>query len=71
MQNTMESDSIFNETLNIKNDKKKPSGAWKIIIADDDKQVHSSTRIVLKDLIYEDKKINFLSAYSAAELIDV
>ena len=50
---------------------KKTSGAWKIIIADDDKQVHSSTRIVLKDLIYEDKKINFLSAYSAAELIDV
>ena len=58
MQKKINSDSVFNETLDIKEDKK-PSRYWKIIIADDDKQVHSSTRIVLNDLIFEDKKIKF------------
>ncbi len=70
MNEVNENDSIFNNSLA---DSKTviPDKFWKVIIADDDKQVHSSTRIVLSDLVYEGKKINFLSAYSSLELIEL
>ena len=70
MQSNMESDSIFNDSGDI-SEQKETGRYWKVIIADDDEQVHSSTKIVLSDLIFEDKKINFLSAYSSRELKDV
>ena len=70
MHNNMESDSIFND-IPESMEQKKLERYWKVIIADDDEHVHSSTRIVLSDLIFEGKKINFLSAYSAAELKEV
>jgi len=39
----------------------------KIIIADDEQEVHAVTRFVLKDYLYQGKKLEFLSAYSGAE----
>ncbi len=39
----------------------------KIIIADDEQEVHAVTRLVLKDFLYQGKKLEFLSAYSGAE----
>ena len=39
----------------------------KVIIADDEEEVHKVTRFVLKDFRYQGKKIAFLSAYSGAE----
>jgi diguanylate cyclase (GGDEF)-like protein len=57
--------------------KKKESGAKpadsdpgeriKVIIADDEEEVHAVTRFVLKDFRYAGKKLEFLSAYSAAD----
>ena len=67
MQKNNISDSIFNDLYDSP-EQTKTEKYWKVIIADDDKQVHSSTKIVLSDLIFDNKKINFLSAYSAAEL---
>ncbi len=72
-----DSDLLFNDNESIPGDSEAIekslhiSKPWKVIIADDDIQVHSSTRIVLSDLIYDDRKINFISAYSASELVDV
>jgi diguanylate cyclase (GGDEF)-like protein len=40
---------------------------WKVIIADDDPDVHRATQIALKNLIFEGKLVVFLSAYSAEE----
>ncbi|AWK87759.1 DUF3369 domain-containing protein [Azospirillum thermophilum] len=40
---------------------------WKILIADDDHEVHAITRVVLSDVRFQDRPILFLSAYSAAE----
>lgn len=39
----------------------------KVIIADDEQEVHAVTRFVLKDYRYNGKKLEFLSAYSGAE----
>ena len=39
----------------------------KVIIADDEHDVHAVTRFVLKDYEYKGKKLEFLSAYSGEE----
>lgn len=39
----------------------------KVIIADDEAEVHAVTRLVLKDFRYQGKKVECLSAYSGAE----
>ena len=41
-----------------------PHGTWKALIVDDDKGIHDITRTVLRDLIYENKNLEFISAYS-------
>lgn len=40
---------------------------WKILIVDDDQDVHTSTRLVLSDVEFEEKKLHFISAYTAEE----
>jgi response regulator RpfG family c-di-GMP phosphodiesterase len=45
-------------------DNKKP---WKIIIADDEAEVHNVTRMVLSDYSFEGRSLQFLSAYSGKE----
>ncbi len=40
---------------------------WKIIIADDQEEIHSLTRMVLSDYSFEGKGITFLSAYSGED----
>lgn len=42
-------------------------GQWNILIVDDEKIVHESTKMVLHDFTFENKKINFLCAYSGEE----
>ena len=51
-------------------DKPKETGSQeriKVIIADDEPEVHAVTRFVLKDYEYEGKKLEFISAYSGDE----
>lgn len=44
---------------------------WKIIIADDDADVHNITRMVLDDYRFEGRSLQFLSAYSGEETRDL
>lgn len=44
-----------------------PKKPWKIIIADDEAEVHNVTRMVLNDYVFEGRSLNFLSAYSGRE----
>lgn len=46
-----------------------PSGekVWKIIIADDEEEVHNITRMVLADYIFDGKSIVFFSAYTGEQ----
>ena len=43
---------------------------YKILIADDEKQVHLITQMVLKHFTYEDHPLELIHAYSAAEAIE-
>ena len=43
------------------------SRPWKILIVDDDADVHSMTRLALRDVHYRNRPLELLSAYSAAE----
>ncbi|MDY6901256.1 MAG: ATP-binding protein [Cyanobacteriota bacterium] len=57
-----EEEGIDNITENITLDK-----AWKIIIVDDEPTVHQVTKLALKNLVFENKPLTFLSAYSTQE----
>jgi signal transduction histidine kinase len=43
------------------------NGTWKILIVDDQEDVHNVTRMVLNDLAFEGRQISFISAYSGVE----
>jgi PAS domain S-box-containing protein len=41
--------------------------SWKVIIADDQDEIHSVTKLVLDDFSFENKRLKFFSAYSGEE----
>lgn len=41
--------------------------AWKILIADDQAEIHQVTKLALSRMTYQGRPVRFLSAYSAAE----
>lgn len=47
--------------------KEKKVKPWKFLIVDDEKSVHSMTKLVLEKFTYEDRSITFLNAYSGVE----
>ncbi|HYI72088.1 MAG TPA: DUF3369 domain-containing protein [Skermanella sp.] len=40
---------------------------WKIMIVDDDREVHAVTKVVLGDFMFDGRPVEFVNAYSAAE----
>lgn len=40
---------------------------WRVLIVDDDREVHAVTRLILAKTVFKQRKIELLSAYSAAE----
>ncbi|GAB7080372.1 DUF3369 domain-containing protein [Megalodesulfovibrio paquesii] len=44
-----------------------PEGYWPVLIVDDDAEVHAVTRLALRKVTYKNRKLQLLSAYSAAE----
>jgi adenylate cyclase len=40
---------------------------WKVMIVDDEEEIHNVTKLALNDFTFEDKGITFLSAYSGQE----
>ena len=41
--------------------------SWKILIVDDDAEVHEVTKLALRDFTFENQSLTFISAYSAQE----
>ncbi len=41
--------------------------AWRVLIVDDDADVHAVTRLALRDVTYRDRPVQLMSAYSGAE----
>ena len=48
-------------------DEDSSSAAWKILLVDDDKGVHQVTQLALKFFTFENRHLEFISAYSARE----
>ncbi|MEP4891629.1 MAG: DUF3369 domain-containing protein [Aliiglaciecola sp.] len=42
-------------------------GVWKVLIVDDEPEVHAVTRLALNDFIFQEKGLSFISAHSGAE----
>ena len=59
-------DEDTNNTLPVKNYQ-----YWNILVVDDDEEIHTVTRLALADLIVNDRKLNFLHAYTAEQAKDV
>ncbi len=45
--------------------------AWKLLIADDDEEVHTLTRLVLSGFVFEGRGLEFLSAHSGRETVEM
>ncbi len=54
-----------------KKEQKEIKEYWKILIIDDEEDIHSVTKFALDDYIFEDKKLKFISAYSAKDAKNV
>ena len=42
-------------------------GSWKVIVFDDEPEVHAVTKLALSDFEFQDKRLEFISAYSGEE----
>lgn len=42
-------------------------GSWKVLIVDDEPEVHAVTKLALSDFVFQDKRLEFISAYSGSE----
>ncbi len=40
---------------------------WKLLIVDDEEEIHTITRMAMQDFIFEERSLTFISAYSGAE----
>lgn len=47
------------------------SGSYKILIVDDEEDIHQMTKAILKDFVFENKKLEFLSAYTGDQAIEI
>jgi len=54
-----------------KKNKQDTNGSCKVLIVDDEPEVHTITKSVLRNLVFENKNIEFLSAYNGKEAIDI
>lgn len=46
-------------------------GFWKVLIVDDEEDIHSVTKLALNHLVFENKRIQFISAFTAAQAKDI
>lgn len=47
------------------------NSSWKVLIVDDEEDIHSVTRLALKNFIFKDKGLVFLNAYSGKEAREI
>ncbi|MBY6063398.1 response regulator [Pseudidiomarina sediminum] len=51
----------------VKDDDNSSQEKWKVLIVDDEKEVHAVTRLALMDVVFEGAGLEFISAHSLAE----
>ena len=75
-QTLVDDDFLFAEDGTLKGapaalpESRQPDGPpWRILIVDDDEEVHSVTRYALRKVRFRDRPLELLSAYSAAQAL--
>lgn len=63
--------SETNQTMAEKTERGSSKGFYKVLIADDDEEVHTITKMILNDFEFDGKKLSFLDTYSGAESKEV
>ncbi len=66
-QPNLQDDLLFLDDPETPSDVPKDEGRWKILVVDDERQVHEVTRLALKNFKFEDKPLEIISAYSGQE----
>ncbi|MEH2371614.1 hybrid sensor histidine kinase/response regulator [Nostoc sp.] len=61
------SDNTHLTLLEVESQGQETSEAWKMMIVDDDVEVHQATKLALRSFTFEGKPLNFLSAFSGTE----
>ena len=61
-----EDDSLFFAANDIEREKF-PQDSWKLLIVDDEVEIHNITKLALRDFTVEGKSLTFLSAFSSQE----
>jgi len=51
--------------------KRKTTGFWKILIIDDEEEVHTMTQKVLKKFVFQNKSLEILNAYNGTEALEI
>ena len=54
-----------------KKTQKKTEKPWKVLVVDDEEDVHTITQTVLSNFCFQNKKLQFFHAYSAKEAIEI
>lgn len=62
---------IDDDIVELAADNAQSDNTWKVLIVDDDHEVHDVTKLALRRLVFLDKGVEFLSAYSTDEAIDL
>ena len=57
--------------MSVSDDDKKGVGSWKILVVDDEPEIHTVTKLALRKFTFADKPISFISAFSTEETIDL
>ncbi|WP_320174263.1 DUF3369 domain-containing protein [Maridesulfovibrio sp.] len=65
-----DSDDLFLED-EVEVEEPSTQNLWKVLIVDDEKEVHTTTRLVLNDFKFEGAGLEFLSAYSGLEALEI
>ncbi len=58
---------VFLEDTHYSSDSAGLDKPWKLLIVDDDEEIHAVTRLALSDMIFNNRQLEFLHAYSGAE----
>lgn len=66
-----EDDLFFAEDDDEHEDQEEDGHRWKILIVDDEEEIHSVTRFALSDYEYKDRRLQFLDAYNGPEAISI
>ncbi|XOV77824.1 MAG: DUF3369 domain-containing protein [Aestuariibacter sp.] len=61
----MSDDFLFAEDTEEEIEEQRES--WKILVVDDEPEVHAVTKLALSDFVFQEKKLEFISAHSGAE----